>query len=684
MITFLFFMGLLLAVLIMLLAYEKVDIVKCLLLGISVYFALYIAASGLLVWVDFFSLKKAAALTVLIQILIIAAQIFIASKRIGQLTAPLIRYLYILPILVASFFITANKSGMYCTSQDEGLYQAKALSYIGYNNDNKWDFDEYYNVINNYEKQLYLESLDDMDGYYLDDSTQDDVTDGVLHGVNTFPAVLALWGWCFGVTSIPAILTLFYVVAVSLLFYICENLGFKHFVSVLMATMMAFCPIVIWCAQNTLTEILLTMLVTSFFVFITENEKRKMSIYSALPLVGACFLHVLITVLMPMFVCIYLISHIFNKGKDKGAIGALVAVLVSYAMGLTMMYSTAHRYIYANFAQLFQKTGNLLNDDNLVAVVWIMCIVLSAVLVIVDRLKGFKALRRALSLKKQNGRFVTIFAIVISLIVVLVTSFFIFKGLKVVSQDMMVVKMGIMGYLIMSGYIMLPLAFIGIIVNAKKLLSNRRMLFIYFSLLYVVLMYGGVLMVLIYYYFYYARYLAPFMILVFMAAGFILNKLKIYVVVPVVAFVTYLVISQSTFIYENKDVTYISYEQMSNVASHIGEGDAVLIREEGYHLHRIFMLPLKGLTRCDIYFVNPDAFASQIFDITSTGMYENIYVLTYKDSFGKGMACLDKEYEATLNISNYDTFVEDDSPLPYANRLIDDYEQTVILYKVVL
>lgn len=678
MITFLFFLGLILGIVLVTLSYKKIEPVKCISLGLAGYFALYILSSGLFVWVDFFSIKKAAALTVLVELIIILWMIVVKKKRFGKITFPLIKYLYILPVFVASFFLAQNKSGMYSTSQDEGIYQAKALAYIGYNNDNIWKFDEYYNVINSYEQQMYRDALGDMDGYYLLEDNEDSVTWGVLHGVNTFPAVLALWGWCFGISSIPYVLTLFYILSAMLVFYVCDNLKFKHYLSMLLSALFAICPIVIWCAQNTITEMLFTMLMVAFFTYITEDDKEHMIVWSVLPLVGACYYHVLMTVLIPMFLIAYLISYVC--GKDKGAVKAVVILLLSYASGLNMMFVTARRYTVKNFEQLFQKTGNLLNEKNLVPFVWVVSVLLIIMSLVLDYFGIFSKVRAFIKGKRDNKKAVKIFSIAVWIVIALIVIFFGYKTLKVRYQDMMIGKMSIMGYVIMSGYIMVPMAFAAIVLGAKKLLGDRRRLIIYFSLIYVLLMYGGVLMVLIYYYYYYARYLAPFMLLVLVAAGYLFNRFKPYVTVPLVIFAGAIVISQSAFIYSNRDVTYINYEEMEKVASYIGEGDAVLIREEGFHLHRIFMLPLKGLTRCDIYFVNPDAFAAQLFEIS--GLYENIYVLTYAGSFGNGISILEEEYEATLNISIYDSFIEKGTFLPYANELMDDYTQSVILYRV--
>ena len=87
----------------------------------------------------------------------------------------------------------------------------------------------------------------------------------------------------------------------------------------------------------------------------TENKKKRLEYWTAIPLCSACFYHVAFSVYMPLIGVIYLLRYV-QCGK-KRLLYALSTVLLSYALGISMMLDTAHHYVLHNFGNIFFKSG---------------------------------------------------------------------------------------------------------------------------------------------------------------------------------------------------------------------------------------------------------------------------------------------------------------------------------------
>ncbi len=191
--------------------------------------------------------------------------------------------------------------------------------------------------------------------------------------------------------------------------------------------------------------------------------------------------------------------------------------------------------------------------------------------------------------------------------------------------------------------------------------------------------YCGDVWVLIYYYYYYARYLSPFVVLILIMGGYFLNRIPWQIAVPVCLCMITLVKSQSSLLYNEQDLTYISYEQLEEIAALIGDQrvdleddpmiqkDVILIYDQGYHSPRIFALALKGLTGADVLYLNYDRLSVQLMECRAR--YEDIYVVQY--NLGRFKPEDEKWtflYVGVMKTSLYDNFVE--SGLPYAKEAV--------------
>lgn len=678
------------------LIYRRAEIGRLLIVSQGLYYCLYIVVSGLMIWINHFNLLRGTLGTLLLETAVIVMLYFFQSAicRKSKIVKKLKlyreeslcfslswkKYLPLAIILAVSAFLVHEKAGFYGTGQDQGLYQIRAMMYMGGYNDNIIDFPEYYYVENKWEKSEYLRILEDMDGYYLlkkDGLENANEVNGVLHGIATFPALLGLWGKMFGLSNMPGIMTVLYLLTLANVWLIGDNLGFKPWVNWIMASFMAVCPIIVWSAQQTLTEMGFTLMVCAFLELMTENTKKKVYFWSVIPLLAACYYHVIFTVLIPLFVILYLTNYL--QSKRRGFLAALMLLMVGYATGYSMMQSTALHYTMKNFQQLFSKSKNLLNEDNIEAVIWIASTIVFAVAVILAQKEVRRKLFSWWGRIRENALAKRVTGWGIRTVTLLLVCFFAYKGFKAYRMDMWPMKLSIMGYLIMTGYVMLPAMVLGIWLKAKNGLRDRNVMTLALSSFYVMFFYCGILWVLIYYYYYYARYLSAFVVLILITAGYFLNRVQWQIAVPVCLCMITLVKSQSSLLYNAQDLTYMSYGQLEEIAALIGDQradpeddpmvqkDVILIYDQGYHSPRIFALALKGLTGADVLYLNYDRLSVQLMECRAR--YEDIYVVQYHlGRFKPEDENWTFLYVGVMKTSLYDNFVE--SGLPYAREAV--------------
>ena len=138
---------------------------------------------------------------------------------------------------------------------------------------------------------------------------------GVLHGLGTFPALLALWGKLFGMRHMSDILCVCYLLSIGNVWLICRNLHFRKIYTYLATALYAVSPIFLWSAQNTLTEIVLAAFITQWFVGLTDDDEKAHPLFSALPVLGVCMLHILISVLVLLIVLLYLMQYLGSRKR---------------------------------------------------------------------------------------------------------------------------------------------------------------------------------------------------------------------------------------------------------------------------------------------------------------------------------------------------------------------------------
>lgn len=662
MIIALFVLGCLFSFLFTVLIFHRIDFFKALAYSQGFYYSFYVLVSGILIWINLFSIKKAVFFTLFLLGVFVCVQLVLQYTPISKKIPNLLRSgkeeklgisfskslstIPLIVILIAGFFLTKDNAGMFALDQDEGSYQMRALFYMNGQTDIVVDFPEFERnaVPGSWYAEYFLSKMDHFAGYYRLKDMGDAVsygieaneTNGVFHGVYTFPALLALWGSMFGLVHMPGILNLLYLLTLALLWYALENCKVKLPTQTMITALMAVSPVFLWSSKQTLTEILLVMFMTLFLALLLESSKARCYEYSVIPLTAFSFSHILMTVYVPMFGMIYFIAYFISRNRKF--LLAQCILMVSYVAGFFMMKKTATYYVYSNYDFLFQKLGNKLNMKNfgyLVAGAAIVVILLSLVLA-TEKVR--KKIRVSFEAFKTERKTDYIFRLVIAGIIVAISIFFVVKGHQYQkNDDIRPAQLGIVSLILSSGFVGFFVAIAGLIYSGKKLFTDYRLAITSWMLLYIAVVFSGVLWILIYYYYYYARYFVAFIPVVMIAIGLSMKNWKPYFALPICLAGIVISIVQNPMIYKEKDLTYVSYESVNDMLQYIKEDMnlqdvtkdrvVVIVNDSIYAEGNMYTMPFKALG-VDVIFRNEGAEYNQVFECMQK--YDLIYLFTYE------------------------------------------------------
>ena len=626
---FVFLAGLLLSMGVAALAHRKVDAAKVLILGCGGYLAAYAFVSGMLFLLEIFMVGRSAVITMALLLVILIIQLVVKRFELPVIRYHWKEYLPLAIILVAATFISrGNITGYYGTGQDEGLYQIRAMYYYMDQTDTDVYFREYENITESkYERELYGEKILDLLGYHpdLDFHEKYGTIKGVLHGLGVLPAMMALWAKLFGLEYMNHVMMTCFLISIGNVWLICRNIKEeKKLFANIAALLFAVSPIVVWCGTNTLTEIVLTMFITGWFVILTATGEEGVQLLALLPLGGICVMHIISTALIPMVVLIYW-GTFFICGK-KSFLLTLMFSLAEYVLGFSMMKLRFTNYTDGNYLRIYYYTDYVINKDNILSIVWIVtfiCMAISLLFMIKGRREFFCRLIRRLSKRERAERVCRIVMVVILLIT---SAGVIFKFVQHVKTDEVFMRMTLIGYILMSGFVIFPAAIAVLIVRSGDLIKDRKFYSLSLCFIYSIWLYCVLLMPEINTYYYYARYLAPYIFLPIVIAGLYAWIIPPKVQIAAAGVITAITMFQSRILYQGQDLTYCSYRTLMDIASIIGENDAVLINEQGYHCQRVFTFPIKALSGAAVYFVRGSEIQKQMARLDE--QYDSVFLVS--------------------------------------------------------
>ena len=652
-----FLLGIILSMVMTAFIYKTIESGKLLIYSIAVFFCLYVVVSGILIGLDCFEMMKSLCIVSAIELLVSLCLFVMGSRKIPRVEIKATKYVPLLLVLaVAGCIVSYNKSEFYALSQDQGFYQVRAMFYMGGKYDNDITFKEYDNLSEDEARELYKNKVDDAQGGVFVDG------DGLtyqLRGLGTFPAQMALWGKMFGKGNMNGILTLFYVTMLGAVWILCDNLKCKKYVSYMITVLEGLCPMVVWSAKNTLCEIFIAMIIAIFLAMIFEKKQNAATIYlSVLPVGAYCFYHLSVTIIIPLLVMVYWCVSLYRKKADY--LWASITLLVLYGFGQMMMSHTSNWYWYCNLDRIFSATKRIINENNFVGIVWVCIGIYAAAVTILY----FSGLHRRMcdgfvfNGKSFNAKGCTrsniIFAIItLILSAVSVLMFVKSRGRLMPEQETDCLSM--FGVMLFTEFITIPLAAVGMICLSGKYLKNYRLMVIWLMFFYcMTVMYIGVYGSMRFY-FYYGRYLVPFLLIMFLGAVPVFNRIKARFVIPVMAVLLGIVIYMGRIVYKEQDVTLADFDVVFNMTDNVDKNSAVIIVDNNLIMSRLLM-PMKALTDADVYFADSadNAFAQNEMDSLKEN-YDNIYMLVYDEWFpSEDNFDWELIYRDTMNYSGYE------------------------------
>lgn len=353
--------------------FKNVDIIKNMVLSVSGFLMLYAVAAGLFFWADKFSFVH-----VLGSMLAgLAPFVLYCARRYGKTAyrAVLPSYRQVLPILILTITaagLSFSKFELFNSGQDQGLYQAEAIELYMGNYEVEHDFEEYRILESDSDKSSYREMLNrTITGFYpfadagnywepLPEEERKSDVSGVYHGIQTFPALLALGGRLFGLENMVQMQTVFFVCALLLLYFANCNLQVPLGANLASLAVFLFSPLALWISKSSLTEMTLSLLMSAYLFLLTESDTRAKRLLSAFPLICFAFVHVSFLQLYPVFIGINLFRYV--KKRSGEYLAANVLISLGLCAGYCMMARIAPQYFYDNCGRLYYK--DIITADN--------------------------------------------------------------------------------------------------------------------------------------------------------------------------------------------------------------------------------------------------------------------------------------------------------------------------------
>lgn len=602
-------------------------------LGTVFFFFTYIFGSMALFVIDRFSLFRAVSAALVLDILAFGAAVFFRRskpfrlKNLIDLDLSIKDMLIPVAVCIAAVPFVSVKNEIFGMGQDQGVYQVQALNFMYDDNARQKDIEEYHLLEDTEAKAHFEYKVRSMGGYDIQDPDYPDTVydydvspvSGIFHGIPTYTAMLAMWGELFGAENMADIGTVFYILTIFLIYYVCRNLKLKAASRICACLLAAFAPVVMWVAKSTLTEMFLAVIMTSFMYFITDDERPKEKWMSIIPAaVFGCY-HVSVFTMLPLFVIVYGGMYVFTREKQYAVLTP--AVTAGYLASFFMMKQVQPMYTMNNYRDIF--VGGI-NVNNLTAVVTAasvgLIIASCAFIFIVSRTnENFRAAR--FCKKLSESRPFRIFAAMLLIIPLVFTVFNIIR--KYDSWDE-ASHASIFGFGVNAGLVFIALGGILALFTTGHFIQKNSRLVIFVMFFYCVLVYSAFLRSEIQYYYYYSRYLAPFIPVAVIFAALSLDRMGGRVIYPAAALSIVINLPFIRGQKDSKDDTRMEWSVLEDVADVVDENSCVVICSK---YQPELWLPLRTVTDADVYPLN-ESDEDQFRELK--GRYDKVFYISDK------------------------------------------------------
>lgn len=613
---------------------RKRTVAEAAVLGTVFFLFTYVFGSMALFVVDRFSLFRAASAALALDILAFGAAVFFRRtkpfrlKNLIDLDLSVKDMLIPIAVCIAAVPFVSVKNEIFGMGQDQGVYQIQALNFMYDDNARQKDIEEYHLLENPEAKAHFEYKVRSMGGYdiqsrnYPETVYDYDVSpvSGIFHGIPTYSAMLAMWGELFGAENMADIGTVFYILAIFLIYYVCRNLKLKAASRICACLLVAFAPVVIWVAKSTLTEMFLAVIITSFMYFITDDERPKEKWMSIIPAAVFGYYHVSIFTMLPLFVMIYGGMYVFTREKQYAVLTP--AVTAGYLASFFMMKQVQPMYTMNNYRDIFVGGINVNNITTVVTAASLGLIAVSCVFIfIVSRTnKNFRAARFSKSL--SESRPFRIFAAMLLIIPLVFTAFSVLR--KYDSWDE-ASHASILGFGVNAGLVFVILGGLLALFTTGRFIEKNSRLVIFVMFFYCVLIYSAFLRPEIQYYYYYSRYLAPFIPVAVIFAALSLDRMGGRVIYPAAALSIAINLPYIRWQKDAKDDTRMEWSVLEDITDVVDEDSCVVICSK--YAPELW-LPLRTVTDADVYPLN-ESDTDQFRELKSR--YDKVFYISEKE-----------------------------------------------------
>lgn len=653
-------------------------------MSVLMFFCSHIISTMGLFVIDCYSLFRGMAGTFFIAFACFAVLTFINIRKKPQ---KFFEYSFdmravIIPIVVSllAFPFTANKNELFGMGQDEGVYQCVAINFMNGIDRCQQDFEEYHMLESDFEKEAFKNSVKGkLIGYDIPSETYPDTVydrnvsevSGIYHGIPTYPALLAMWGQLFGMKNMMNIETVFYILAIFLVSFVCTNLRLSYISNIIACVSTAVSPVIIWVSKSSLTEMFLAVLVMMFIMFLTDEGHKKYQIFSIIPvIVYACY-HVSVYTLIPYVLMVYGGMYLFTRRKVLAVL--LLSTVPVYAISYFAMRQIQPFYTMNNYSPVFFGGIGVHNISNIVACACAILMIACALYVTVIRMASKNFSRRNFLIKMQKSIFMKIFIIAMLIVPV---AYIIFKAFYKYDNIEYAGSLAIVGFAVMSGLVIFPMAIIVSAVNSGFFLERVSRLVILVSFFYCILVYSAFLRYDIQYYYYYSRYLAPFVPVAIVFSVMVLDRFSKKLIVPVSLAGIVFTSPYNIYLSGHKDDTRMEWEVLDSVTEYINSDDCIII---DWVYAPTLWIPLKAMTGADVF---PQIYDTPDLQIESLkGKYNDIYYISRDSKIYNSESNLEIIYMDKVHISeDVSEDVGNLIPLPKSFRQTERY---IHLYRAI-
>ena len=611
--------------------YKEFVVVKMGAISVALFGSVFSVISGFFFWIDHFSFYNVLIAQLIVELAILLL-LFLKKGKINILFSYLSkRDTVVLFIILFAVLLTWTKFELFGANQDQGLYQTEALELYMGNYEVQHDFEEYSILETDKEREEYYHMLDEVwigyyplsDNDYIEyDGTMSEVS-GMYHGVQTFPAMLALMGLLFGMTNMVHLQTIFYICCIIFIYYTLWEMNIITKSRVFYTAMFALSPLCLWISKGTYTEMFLCMMVCFYLLLLFEENEEKWLM--CMPLLGFSFVHISYLAMWPGFWIANAVLYLYNRNKQYLYVNIVSSI--GLFLGYYMMYKIAPIYFYLNVSRLYIE--NVITHNNIM--IYFLIVALLSIVVASLMLNKKMEWLKSVLLQVQKSKWIIPFFLILAL------AFWLFWGFKMGyvlesdREDRVYYGNGLMAYthlsiyasIMATGFVVLPCILGSLFVRAKKIVEDTKKYVLVLIFIYFIVFLSIFYVKEIHFYYYYSRYVLCTVPIVCLCAPLCINNWKKKVMIPIVVVTLISMLFFDSAIIKDKDDTIYEWEVLEDLKQTVEENSAIII--SGQELQVVMGPNVRTVLDVAVYPMFEDT-RQQVRLLQEK--YENVYLLS--------------------------------------------------------